>query len=280
MSTAEQDKEYEDAFNELADGESASAEDEFEEQDDEQDDEQQEESQSRDDQGRFAAEPGEEEQEAETVEQQLERYKNESQHWQHRYNSDLGRQNALQRKIQEQQDEIQKLAKQKAPEEMTSKEWAELQEDYPEIAKGIEAKFKADQENHSRELVQLREQLAQVQSRDQEQYKSAQYQILEQHHPDWRDVAQSQNFGEWLGQQPLPVQSLMESEEAADAAYLLNMFKTTTRQAQPDNSEIKQRRERQLKNAQTVPNRGGRTRSNLPAEDDYEASFDYFANQS
>ena len=44
-----------------------------------------------------------------------------------------------------------------------------------------------------------------------------------------------------------------------------------------DNSALKQRREKQLRQAQNVPSRGGRSQQNMPPDDDYEAAFDYFA---
>lgn len=274
MSTTEEEQSYEDAFNELVDGDENGQ--EFVE---DLDDEPEEAEAESEEVAEEVTEEVAEDSEPEDSETDAERYRREAEHWQHRYNSDLGRQNALQRKIQELQDENLKLAKTKvAPENMTNKEWSDLKEDYPEIAKGIEARFAETANHQQQELAMLRDQLNEMRERDQVSYKEAQYQILEQQHPDWRDVANSTEFGEWLQQQPKPVQTLVESEDAADAAYLLNLYKP--RVDPVDNSDIKQRRERRLKQAQTVPQRGGRVRSNLPAEDDYEASFDYFANQS
>jgi hypothetical protein len=60
---------------------------------------------------------------------------------------------------------------------------------------------------------------------------------------------------------------------------LLRVWKNENAPAiQPDNSELKQRREKQLRQAQNVPSRGGRSQQ-MPSDDDYEAAFDYFAEE-
>ena len=70
----------------------------------------------------------------------------------------------------------------------------------------------------------------------------------------------------------------MDSEEADKAIYILRSYKNETMpEAMPAGSDLKQRREKQLRQAQNVPSRGGRSQQNMPPDDDYEAAFDYFA---
>ncbi|MHB0775423.1 hypothetical protein [Halomonas sp. WWR20] len=227
----------------------------------------------------------------------LERYKQEAQQWQHRYQSDLGRQSALQRKITEQQQEIEQLRsggqkpEQKPGQQpsgdnpegsgMSDTEWESLKQDFPDIAKALESKFGALSSHYEQQINQLKGQLQPIQQQAQDQMMQAQYAALEQQHPDWRDTVSKPEFNNWLQQQPSAVQQLMSSESAADAAYLLSTYKLTTSPApaapQP-NTNLQQRRQRQLQSAQTVPNRGGRPRSAIP-DNDEDALFDYFANQ-
>lgn len=235
--------------------------------------------QPRDDMGRFTTE--------ESAEPD---WKAEAQQWQHRYNSDLGRQSALQRKIQEQQDQIAQLQKaaQNAsqapqaphanPNGMTDAKWAEFKEDFPEIAEVMEYQQQIQDRAHQQEIAELKAQLVPIQQQSRQQYVNAQYQVLEQQHPDWKDIAKSTEFRNWLEQQPSAVSQLVESEEAADAAYLIQTFKTAS--ARPMvNDDLKQRRERQLRQGQTISNRGGRPKSTGPAADDFDAAFDYFASK-
>ena len=282
MSEELEDQSFDDAFDEFA-GEDTNAElqEEVHEAEEEIAPEAEEppEEQPRDDRGRFTS----------TDEKPAEPdWKAEAQQWQHRYNSDLGRQSALQRKIQEQQVEIARLQRstQSAPQQpqanpngMTDAKWKEFKEDFPEIAEVMEHQQQLQAQAHQREIAQLREQLVPIQQQSHKQYINAQYQILDQQHPDWRDVAQSKEFRQWVSTQPAPVQQLVNSDEAADAAYLVQTYKTSVGSGPSSTDELKQRRERQLRQGQTLTNRGGRSRTNLPAEDDFEAAFDYFASK-
>jgi len=287
------DQELESAFDEFATGETGG----------------EQVNQARDEQGRFAAEDslddepggdngedGQGEQGEEDGQQpdplaELERYKQEAQQWQHRYNSDLGRQNALQRKIHEQEQLIQQLQS-KAPQASnqsgtdnpegsgyTDAEWEALKEDFPEVAQALEKRMAAVSSQYQNQIKQLQQQIQPIQQQAHEQYVSSQYQILEQQHPDGRDVAATNEFRQWVSTQPPAVQQLMGSESAADAAYLISNYKLATGMQQQQTQAMNQRRQRQLQNAQTIPNRGGRRNPGQPAEDDLDAAFDYFANQ-
>lgn len=229
----------------------------------------------RDEQGRFTTE--------EDPLAELERYKQEAQQWQHRYNSDLGRQNALQRKIQEQQamiEELQKAPQQAAPEGsgMSQSEWDTLKEDFPEIAAAMEARLNLITNTYESKISRLEQSLQPIQQQAQQSYRQQQFDALAQQHPDWQQVAKSDDFNQWMQTQPEPVRALYNSDEAADAAYLIGTYKAHRGVKAPaPTDELKQRRQRQLQQGQTISNRGGRPKSSLPPEDDFEAAFNYFA---
>jgi hypothetical protein len=72
---------------------------------------------------------------------------------------------------------------------------------------------------------------------------------------------------------------MIESEDATTASFLIQTYKNSLAPAAPDNTELKQRRDKQLQQAQTIPKRGGRTVSSLPPDDDFEAAFDFYADR-
>lgn len=259
--------------------------------------------QNRDDKGRFAsadndqntdgtdgnqtADPATDPANAAESEKGIEYWQGEAQRLEHRYNSDLGRQNALQQKIADQKLIIEQL-QQKGPaaesstagEEatgMSGEEWAVFKEEFPEMAAGVEKQFNAMQQRmqgmeqqFASQLKPMQDQHAEQQRVAEQQYANAQFTVLENKHPDFKDVVNSAEFDSWLKQQPNAVQQLMASSDAADAAYLLDGYKATL-----EPTVLSAKRERQLRDAQTVSGRS--TRKTPAAVDDYDAAFDEFA---
>lgn len=199
----------------------------------------------------------------------------------HKYNSDLGRQNAFQRQIKERDEEIARLkSSQAANPGISDNRWKTVKEDYPDIAEGMTALIEQTKQAHAQEVAALKQQLEPIQGQLHENYVQQQYSMLAAEHPDWEVIAASPEFNHWISTQPHNVRQMMESEQAGDAAYLLRVWKNENASAiQPDNSELKQRREKQLRQAQNVPSRGGRSQQITPPESDFNAAFDYFVEQ-
>ena len=129
-------------------------------------------------------------------------------------------------------------------------------------------------------IAELEQKLTPIEEKQQQDAIGAQYNKLEQEHPDYVEISKDPVFHNWLGTQPLPVRAMIESEDASEASYLLKLYKNDkglvpTEEEAP--SELKQRREKQLRQAQNVPSRGGRSQEIVPPNDDFEAAFDYFA---
>lgn len=258
-----------------------------------------------------AAEPDSADSEAEggqAQEDPIAAAKREAEEWKHRYNSDLGRQAALQRKIDEQQQELaryreiaqraqqnQQAAGQKAPQKdnnpdgsgMSDAEWAALEQDFPEIAKAMESRLKQIDAKYAQRLQQYEQPIMQMRQQQQaalrqqrEAYVQSQYQALEQEHPDYREVAGTQEFVDWLKQQPRQVQDITNSWDARETAYLLRLYKQDRGIGQQQTSDIQARRQRQLQQARSVPGRAGRSSGSQPPADDFDAAFDFFASQA
>lgn len=268
-------------------------------QDDSFDDENGDQEKPRDDQGRFATEEDDqggdddqgEQQPQETAEQRLERLEREAEQWRHRYQSDLGRQNALQRKIQQLEQEKQQLQQQPQPSGegegddnpegsgMSDAEWETLKKDFPEIAAGIDQQLSRVTQQYESRIQQLETQLTPIQQQAEAQAQVAEENALASQHPDWRETINTNDFHAWLSEQPQTVQELTNSPYAADAAYLLTSFKVMTGRNRQSGNADQARRQRRLQSAQTVPSRGGRQRSDVP-EGDEDALFDYFAERA
>tara|TARA_E500000081_G_scaffold2817_3_gene3061 strand:+ start:340 stop:1191 length:852 start_codon:yes stop_codon:yes gene_type:complete len=199
----------------------------------------------------------------------------------HKYNSDLGRQNAYQRQLKERDEEIARLrSSQAANPGISDDRWKTVKEDYPDIAEGMTALVEQTKQAHAEEVAALKQQLEPIQGQLHENYVQQQYSMLAAEHPDWEKIAASPEFNHWISTQPHNVRQMMESEQAGDAAYLLRVWKNENAPAiQPGNSELKQRREKQLRQAQNVPSRGGRSQQVVPPESDFNAAFDYFVEQ-
>jgi len=281
MSEENEEQSFNDAFDELAEGESTSSEDTLESLTDEVNDDGQEEK----GQALLLEAETEETEEIEeaaeptlSIEEQLSAAQGELQQWQHRYNSDLGRQNAYQRQLKEQQQTIEKLKQSsEATPSAGDNSWKLVAEDYPDIAEGVKSLFEKQANEHRAELDRVRGELQPIQEQARKSYVDQQFVMLENEHPDYREVAVSDQFKDWVATQPAPIQEMIQSEQAGDAAYLLRAYKNDVSPGQQATSELKQRREKQLRQGQTVPSRGGRSKSNLPPEDDFEAAFDFFA---
>lgn len=205
---------------------------------------------------------------------------------QHQFRSETGRQSALQKRIKELESQLagNQQGNQSTPEGMSDSEWDAMKEDYPDIAAAFEKRIQRElsaafqaMEGKFYEKIQPFEQQAQQQRLDQ------QYAALESRHPDWQEVAKAPEFQSWLGNQPPAVQSLMASEDAADAAYLLDSFKMATGRTQADEAassanKIREQRQARLQASATQPRRGAVPRGDL-SQGEEGAAFDYFAKQ-
>lgn len=280
MSEENEEQSFNDAFDELAEGESTASEDAPESITNEVDDDGKEEEEGQALLLEEETEKTEETKQALSIEEQLDAAQGELQQWQHRYNSDLGRQNAYQRQLKEQQQTIEKLKQNSATSPSAGdNSWKLVAEDYPDIAEGVKSLFEKQANEHRVELDRVRGELQPIQEQARKSYVDQQFVMLENEHPDYREVAVSEEFKGWVATQPAPIQEMIQSEQAGDAAYLLRAYKNDASPGQQATSELKQRREKQLRQGQTVPSRGGRSKSNLPPEDDFEAAFDFFASR-
>ena len=228
--------------------------------------------------------------ESETTEPQepdeLTKLKEENQRLQHQFNSVNGRVSAYQRQAEQYKQQLEQRQQPQVGDNpqgsgMSDEKWEQLKEDYPDIAEAMESQLNGIRSQYEGELTRIKgevEPLKQYQQQaQQELHISSQMQALESQHPDWRDVVKTDEYGQWLQTQPPSVQQLMNSTDAQDNIFLLNTFKATRAPQAPVQNPVISKRERQLRQSQTVPSRSTKGGQNDIADDDYEAAFNYFA---
>lgn len=193
---------------------------------------------------------------------ELTKWKQQAEQWEQRYKSDLGRQSAHQRRIQELEAQIQQQRPQPnanpSGSGVSNAEWATLKEDFPEIAAAMEQQLGSVSQRYEQQINALKQQIQPIQQQAQQQFRQQQLSTLEQQHPDWSTIAASNEFKSWVGAQPNAVRQLLDSDSAADAAYLLSSYKLHTGSNTQQSNSLQSKRQNQLKQAQTVPTRGKR----------------------
>lgn len=221
----------------------------------------------------------------------------------HRYRSDEGRVGALQRRINQLTAELEGTkTKHPAPSSEDDGYWKELSEDFPEIAYAIEKKL---QHERTAMLEKLREEVngavTPLRTAEEQRLLDREKSLLSTPvedggygMPDWINVVRSNEFGEWLQEQPEQVRQLATSQAARDAAYLINLYKAMTgnhaasptsgqagaaggRTGSPEEvNRIMERRARQLKEGAGVETARVVKKMNA-VPDDFEAAFNVFA---
>lgn len=211
----------------------------------------------------------------------------------HSVHSNAGRVSALQRKINELESQLaggyvpatsqaapsadMPTAQQVREAMQTPEQWASFSEEYPEVAKAVDARiqvqFNQIQSQIHRDLNPLREDAQRRAQAEAEQFKRSQYGALEQAHPQWRQTINTPEFQSWFQTQPASIQSLVESDYADDAIALLNFYSSA--KGAPATSgrihDIQAQRQRRLE--QSVETRGRQGAERPLAEDDFSSAF-------
>ena len=222
----------------------------------------------------------------------------ENQKLKHSEASQRGRLGAYQRQINQLQSKLEQpqntsgkqsaedQARQDAAEAAGVKDWQALQEDFPEVAKALDARLESEKrqiEADRQRQAQLEQRIEELQSavqpiqqQAQDNYLRTQVDALSARHPDWQEVVAAPAFAEWLNQQPESLRSLTESNDAAEAAALMDLYKGQTGQLDSREGTPDKRQER-LASAQTVSRRGTAQKGGVP--EDFEAAFDHYASK-
>lgn len=208
--------------------------------------------------------------------------------YRHRYLSDQGRVSALQRKINELEQQSSRKPAEQKPVELPAAA-KELMENYPEIAEGVRAMVEAERSrimaSVEGQVDPLRRATAEQLERDARNRTRELEAAVEAAHTGWVDTVQTPDFQGWLARQSSGVRGLAGSAEPEDAITLLNLYKGVSLQAKvdlnkPDTSRadtLAAKRRKALDDAEAIPSSAVSKRESVP--DDFEAQFNYFASK-
>ncbi|MFC0268572.1 hypothetical protein [Kushneria aurantia] len=175
--------------------------------------------------------------------------------------------------------------KQAAAEAVGSEDWESLKQDFPDIARALESRLDQDRQQRAhleQQIAEMQSTVQPMQEQAHQQYLDGQMRALEARHTDWQEVVNAPAFQQWLNQQPDRVQAMMESEDAAEAAALLDFYKGSQQQAGSNDRAAAQqaerdRRQQRLAQSQAPQRRGTGQRHAAP--EDFEAAFKHYASQ-
>ena len=142
-----------------------------------------------------------------------------------------------------------------------------MREDYPDIADHMQGVADALRDGLRSEISQVKEPVAKLhqeaQARQQEELLGIETGELIRRHPDAETVVVSKEFQNWIATQPASVQSIANSDSAADADVVLTLYKSTQLQAQSKRNE-----QRQRKLADMAPLGGSQGRATVDTADE------------
>lgn len=221
----------------------------------------------------------------EELKQQLSSIAKERDDLQHSFKSQVGRVSALQRKIDElmasgnnpasSQDAVATLNP-----SVKDQEIHQLLDDYPEIAGPI---LKAVEKKYGDLSGEIDKRLAPIVQDQQQRYIESQVSIMDSQIPNWRDTVNSEEYANWLSEQPDPVRGMAESIHANDYLWLMKQF-NSQRKNNPTNDdvgqkalEIVERRQQKLASNVAVKSTGQSNKSAPP--DDFDSAWNYYASR-
>lgn len=203
----------------------------------------------------------------------LEAERKRAQEFEHKFKSEVGRQTALQRQIQElQRQQTQQPQKEEAPKR--SAEMQKLVEDFPEIAAALESEIASRLGSVKQEVDQKLQPIAIA---EEKRELAAEEAATLDVYPNLKELVNTKEFSEWLPRQPAAVQALAGSPFSSDAVALLDYF-TGGKRPNASGSQvqgIKEKREQQLSRHVSVKNTAPPPIAD--AADDFESAFAHFS---
>lgn len=161
-------------------------------------------------------------------------------------------------------------------------EWKDLQDNLPDVAAAVEARFKGVFKvvDEARKHTQI------IEQDTAERFKTEQSTVLNDAYPGWDKAVRTPEFKDWLGRQPQAVKSLAASDYAADNAALLEYYGYKPSKPEATNdapaaggktaAQIQADRDAALLRGTSVKGSGA-SGVLADAPNDFEAAFSYYA---
>lgn len=194
--------------------------------------------------------------------------------WEHKFKSEVGRQTALQRKVQELETQLRSQPQTQQAQRQYSQRMQHLMEDFPEIATALQEELDSVVGSVREEVRKISEPLKQQEQ--QRQYLAEEAAVREKY-PDFAEVVNTPEFLDWFQAQPDAVQALAASPAARDAIAVMDYFSAGRRPvaANQEVQNIQARRQQSQQRHVSVRNSAPAPIADSP--DDFESAFNYFA---
>ena len=200
------------------------------------------------------------EDDTQALKQKIEVLQKQRDDFEHSFKSQVGRVSALQKKLDSESPPAKKF----------DDDLESAMEDYPEIVKPMIDYFE-------RKYGDLDQRLAPIQQQndrqDEQRYIDAQVNIISASNPDWLEITTSNEYKNWLTEQPSAIQAMNNSYDARDYQYLIGSFQGTKNKS----NELAQRRQSKLAGNVAVQSKGVSKSSSAP--DDFSSAWEYYANK-
>ncbi|GAB2940481.1 hypothetical protein [Aquaspirillum soli] len=167
---------------------------------------------------------------------------------------------------------------------MTPEEWERVKLDLPETAKILMKAQEGFRDALLRDSAAIAQQAADEAAQraaipalqlQQEELRKTQIAALEAVHPDWVQTVNTSDFRLWLSSQPPRIQSIIESDDPRESAWLLTQFKS---QHQVARAAVTDERKRKLQSGTAISTRRPPpVVSGVP--DDFDAAFNFYASR-
>ncbi len=167
---------------------------------------------------------------------------------------------------------------------MTPDEWERVKTDLPETAKILMKAQDGFRHALLRDSAVIAQQAADEAAQraaipalqlQQEELRKTQIAALEAVHPDWLQTVNTSDFRLWLSSQPPRIQSIVESDDPRESAWLLTQFKS---QHQVARAAVTDERKRKLQSCAAISTRRPPpVVSGVP--DDFDAAFNFYASR-
>lgn len=207
-----------------------------------------------------------------SLEEQLLSIQKERDDWRHKFESNQGRVAAMQR---------ERAAQEKAPikEEVAEEDdeaWAELVDDFPELATALNKRLEGITEKFERTMGEKLGPITERLEKGAQEEASAKFNsVVGESYENWEEIINTDGFRNFLSELPESIQQLYYSDNPADAIYLLDQYQGGVQREQPH--DAKRKKQDRLQRSVAAPRTGSGGRTGVP--DDFDSAFDYYASQ-
>lgn len=196
--------------------------------------------------------------------------------WEHKFKSEVGRQTALQRKVEELTAQLQSKPESQQAQRQYSAHMQKLMGEFPEIAEAVQAELEM-------QLAAVRNEVSQAVApmRQQEQERAFQQEEarVKELYPDFAETVRSPQFMDWFNTQPEAVKSLAASPFANDALAVMDYYTSYSSRQQaagnPIVQQVQAKRNEALQRHVSVRNTAPSPVNDGP--DSFESAFEYYS---